>query len=147
MNKQEFIDHIANQHGCTKKEAEKSIDMFTLSVIDAMGQGTEPDLIIAPVGGGGLSAGIILAMAHLGYNTPLHLVEPKGAPSLHAALEAGHPIKLKKIDTFVESIIDRQIESGQFLNANITFKEIQSIKKVLKLKLANIYHLRIEYPE
>ncbi|WP_040279764.1 HD family phosphohydrolase [Psychroserpens damuponensis] len=52
-----------------------------------------------------------------------------------------------KIDTFVESIIDKQMEDGQFLNANITFKEIQSIKKVLKAKLANIFHLRIEYPE
>lgn len=52
-----------------------------------------------------------------------------------------------KIDAFVESIINKQIEDGQFLNANITFKEIQSIKKILKHKLANIYHLRIEYPE
>ncbi|WP_341215001.1 HDIG domain-containing metalloprotein [uncultured Wocania sp.] len=52
-----------------------------------------------------------------------------------------------KIDAFVENIINKQIEDGQFLNANITFKEIQSIKKVLKHKLANIYHLRIEYPE
>lgn len=52
-----------------------------------------------------------------------------------------------KIDEFVENIINKQIEEGQFLNANITFKEIQSIKKVLKHKLANIYHLRIEYPE
>lgn len=52
-----------------------------------------------------------------------------------------------KIDTFVENIINKQIEEDQFINANITFKEIQSIKKVLKYKLANIYHLRIEYPE
>ena len=52
-----------------------------------------------------------------------------------------------KIDAFVENIINKQIEEGQFLNANITFKEIESIKKVLKHKLANIYHLRIEYPE
>jgi hypothetical protein len=52
-----------------------------------------------------------------------------------------------KIDKFVESIIGKQMENGQFLNANITFKEIQSIKKVLKNKLANIFHLRIEYPE
>nr|WP_204346491.1 HDIG domain-containing metalloprotein [Psychroserpens algicola] len=52
-----------------------------------------------------------------------------------------------KIDKFVESIITKQMEDGQFLNANITFKEIQSIKKVLKTKLANIFHLRIEYPE
>jgi len=52
-----------------------------------------------------------------------------------------------KIDAFVENIITKQMEEGQFLNANITFKEIQSIKKILKRKLANIYHLRIEYPE
>ena len=52
-----------------------------------------------------------------------------------------------KIDVFVENIISKQIENDQFLNANITFKEIQSIKKVLKYKLANMYHLRIEYPE
>ena len=52
-----------------------------------------------------------------------------------------------KIDAFVENIINKQIDEGQFLNANITFKEIESIKKVLKRKLANIYHLRIEYPE
>jgi len=52
-----------------------------------------------------------------------------------------------KINEFVENIINKQMESGQFLNADITFKEIQSIKKVLKSKLANIYHLRIEYPE
>lgn len=52
-----------------------------------------------------------------------------------------------KIDAFVEKIIDGQMEQGQFLNANITFKEIQTIKKVLKRKLNNIYHLRVEYPE
>ena len=39
MNKQEFITHLANQHDCKKVEAEKAIDMFTSSVIDAMGQG------------------------------------------------------------------------------------------------------------
>ncbi|WP_417887917.1 HD family phosphohydrolase [Zunongwangia sp.] len=51
------------------------------------------------------------------------------------------------IDSFVEKIINKQMEDGQFLNSNITFKEIQMIKKILKRKLKNIYHLRIEYPE
>jgi len=45
MNKQEFITHIANQHDCSKVEAEKAIDMFTSSVIDAVGQGNEISLI------------------------------------------------------------------------------------------------------
>ena len=45
MNKQEFVTFIANQHDCTKVEAEKAIDMFTSSVIDAVGQGNEISLI------------------------------------------------------------------------------------------------------
>lgn len=52
-----------------------------------------------------------------------------------------------KIDDFVEKIINKQMDEAQFLNANITFKEIQLIKKILKLKLKNIFHLRVEYPE
>ncbi len=47
----------------------------------------------------------------------------------------------------VEKIIDGQMEKGQFLNSDITFREIQRIKKVLKKKLNNMYHLRVEYPE
>ena len=67
--------------------------------------------------------------------------------SVEAASKSLKEPTSSKIDVFVENIISKQIENGQFLNANITFKEIQSIKKVLKHKLANIYHLRIEYPE
>ncbi|MCR8669393.1 HDIG domain-containing protein [Aestuariibaculum sp. M13] len=67
--------------------------------------------------------------------------------SIEAASKSLKEPTSTKIDAFVENIIDKQIEDGQFLNADITFKEIQKIKKVLKRKLANIYHLRIEYPE
>ncbi|MBT8272220.1 MAG: HDIG domain-containing protein, partial [Bacteroidia bacterium] len=67
--------------------------------------------------------------------------------SVEAASKSLKEPTSSKIDAFVENIINKQIEDEQFLNANITFKEIQSIKKVLKHKLANIYHLRIEYPE
>lgn len=67
--------------------------------------------------------------------------------SVEAASKSLKEPTTSKIDTFVESIITKQMDDGQFLNANITFKEIQSIKKVLKSKLANIFHLRIEYPE
>jgi hypothetical protein len=51
------------------------------------------------------------------------------------------------IAEFVDKIITKQVSEGQFLNANITFKEIEIIKKVLKKKLNHIYHLRIEYPD
>ncbi|HLT42714.1 MAG TPA: HDIG domain-containing protein [Sphingobacteriaceae bacterium] len=69
------------------------------------------------------------------------------ADSVEAASKSLKNPTFTIISSFVEKIISKQIEEGQFLNANITFKEIEQIKKVLKRKLTNIYHLRIEYPE
>jgi len=51
------------------------------------------------------------------------------------------------IDEFVDKIISGQMKANQFLNADITFKEIETIKKIFKQKLINIYHLRVEYPD
>ena len=45
MNKGEFINYISAKHSCTKVDAEKTIDMFTSSVIDALGSGNEISLI------------------------------------------------------------------------------------------------------
>lgn len=51
------------------------------------------------------------------------------------------------IDNLINKIILGQMDNGQFQNASITFKEIEQVKKVIKKKLNNIYHVRIEYPE
>lgn len=67
--------------------------------------------------------------------------------SVEAASKSIKEPNSRLIDDFVEKIINKQMEEGQFLNSNITFMEIQTVKKVLKRKLKNIYHLRIEYPE
>ena len=45
MNKQQFISYISEKYECTKVEAEKTIDMFVSSVIDAIGQGNEISLV------------------------------------------------------------------------------------------------------
>ena len=84
MNKAEFTTHIANQHKCTKVEAEKVIDMFTSSVIDAMGQGKEISLLgfgnftvskIAARNGRNPSTGASLKIA--AYNQPKFKVGSK----------------------------------------------------------------------
>lgn len=67
--------------------------------------------------------------------------------SVEAASKSLKEPTTAKIDSFVDKIINKQMEEAQFLNADITFKEIQLIKKVLKQKLKNIFHLRVEYPE
>lgn len=53
----------------------------------------------------------------------------------------------QSISNLIDKIIDKQMADNQFLNSDITFREIKVIKKVIKKKLMNIYHLRVEYPE
>ena len=67
--------------------------------------------------------------------------------SVEAASKSLKEPNSQSIDLLVERIVNKQMEDGQFMNADITFKELQTTKKVLKKKLKNIYHLRIEYPE
>jgi len=45
MNKSELIDHISQEHGCTKADAERAINMFTGSVTSALGKGEEITLV------------------------------------------------------------------------------------------------------
>ena len=84
MNKAEFVNHIADQHKCTKVDAEKAIDMFTSSVIDAIGQGKEISLIgfgnftvskVAARNGRNPSTGAALKIA--AYNQPKFKVGSK----------------------------------------------------------------------
>ena len=60
------------------------------------------DAILVPVGGGGLSCGVA-TFAKL-YNPKIKVigVEPEGAPSLTAALEAGHPVKIPAANTIAD---------------------------------------------
>jgi putative nucleotidyltransferase with HDIG domain len=51
------------------------------------------------------------------------------------------------LDKMVDTIIDGQIAEGSFKDAPITFRHIEEIKKIFKIKLKNIYHSRITYPE
>ncbi|MEH6514363.1 MAG: HDIG domain-containing metalloprotein [Maribacter arcticus] len=69
------------------------------------------------------------------------------ADSVEAASKSLKDPTFLIIDEFVDKIISGQMKANQFLNADITFKEIETIKKIFKQKLINIYHLRVEYPE
>ncbi|MBX4336298.1 threonine ammonia-lyase IlvA [Bartonella raoultii] len=63
---------------------------------------SEPDLIIVPVGGGGLASGISKFLSEYDWKTELRFVEPQKAASLLACLKSGKRVKLEKIDTFVD---------------------------------------------
>lgn len=51
------------------------------------------------------------------------------------------------ISKLVDSIIQKQVDDGQFHNVDLTMRDFTTIKKVLKKKLMSIYHVRIAYPD
>tara|TARA_Y200000002_G_scaffold113070_1_gene92608 strand:+ start:9560 stop:11575 length:2016 start_codon:yes stop_codon:yes gene_type:complete len=53
----------------------------------------------------------------------------------------------EKIIAFVDKVVQRLMDEKQFLAADITLSEIETIKKVLVEKLISSYHLRVSYPE
>jgi len=67
------------------------------------------------------------------------------ADSSEAAARSIKNPTAENIDALIEKIINNQISADQFVNADITFKEINQIKKLFKKKLVNIHHARIEY--
>jgi threonine dehydratase len=71
--------------------------------------GRAPDRLVIPVGGGGLLAGVA---AWLGTNHPaveLRGVEPVGAEAMIAALDAGGPVTLDELDSFVDGAAVRRV--------------------------------------
>jgi hypothetical protein len=69
------------------------------------------------------------------------------ADSVEAASRSLAQPDEQKINDLVDNIIHSLMADNQFMNANITMKEITKVIKVLKKKLLNIHHSRIAYPD
>lgn len=73
------------------------------AIVEAFEQlGFVPDVVVLPVGGGGLLAGTAAWLNTTHPGVRLVGVEPEGAPCVAAAISAGRPTTLHDIDTFVD---------------------------------------------
>lgn len=73
--------------------------------------GAAPDRVIMPVGGGGLSSGV---RGWFGDASAFTLVEPAGGASLAAALAAGAPVRLDRVDNFADGAAVARIGGRTF---------------------------------
>ena len=71
----------------------------------------QADMLVLPVGGGGLSAGITRLM---GDRAAYRFVEPAGATSLRDSLQAGALVTLPKVDSFVDGAAVARIGERNF---------------------------------
>lgn len=79
-------------------------------VREVVGQlGQAPDVLVVPVGGGGLLAGTLVWLREHHPQVRVIGVEPAGAASMAAAVEAGGPVGLDDIDPFVDGAAVRRV--------------------------------------
>lgn len=71
--------------------------------------GYAPDVVVVPVGGGGMIAGCLAWFSQRYPNTRIIGVEPAEAASMAAAVAAGQPVALSELDTFVDGAAVRQV--------------------------------------
>ena len=94
-----------------------------VEIIDQM-RGVPLDYIFLPVGGGGLAAGVSAYIKEVSPNTRIIGVEPTGAASMTAAFSVGHPIRLTRMDPFVDGAAIQQVGD---LNYSICKKYLDDI--------------------
>ncbi|MBO0873810.1 MAG: threonine ammonia-lyase IlvA [Pseudonocardia sp.] len=70
--------------------------------------GREPDMLVVPVGGGGLLAGTLVLLRERHPEVRVVGVEPAGAACMAAAIAAGEPVDLEEVDPFVDGAAVRR---------------------------------------
>ena len=78
-----------------------------LEILNQLGR--PPDVVVVPVGGGGLLAGVATLLRQRHPEVRVVGVEPAGAAGMTAALRAGEPVVLPELDSFVDGAAVRRV--------------------------------------
>lgn len=98
-----------------------------LEILDQLG--ASPDVVVVPVGGGGLLAGVGTWLAERHPKTRVVGVEPAGAASMIAALAKGSPVVLPEVDTFVDGAAVRRVGDRSFPLARDCGAELTTVSE------------------
>lgn len=94
---------------------EKVIEGQATIALEILDQAEEHiDYIFAPLGGGGLLAGLSPIIKQLSPKTRIIGVEPEGAPSMSRAMEQGKVVELSEIDRFVDGAAVQKVGARNF---------------------------------
>jgi threonine dehydratase len=87
--------------------------------LEILDQVRQADIVVAPVGGGGLISGVAAAVRQTQPDVRIVGVEPAGAPKMSASLAAGHPVTLERATSIADGLIP--VRPG-----DLTFAHVQA---------------------
>jgi threonine dehydratase len=92
--------------------------------LEILEQAPDVDTLLVAIGGGGLISGIAIAAKALKPGIRIIGVEPKGAPTLHESIAAGHLVELTTLDTAAVTLAPRRSDE---LNLAIIAQTVERI--------------------
>ncbi len=72
--------------------------------LELLDQVDDLDVVVVPIGGGGLISGIVVAIKETKPKIRVYGVEPVGAPSMRQSLDAGHAVRVQSLNTIADGL-------------------------------------------
>ena len=135
---------LANEHGYTFVHPYNDYDVMygqgtiALEILEEM---EDIDQILVPVGGGGLISGIAMAAKAIKPTVQVIGVEPVGAASMTAALDAGHVVTLPQVRTAAEGVAVKTVGENSL---DVCSKYVDGIIQVTEEEIAEALLLLLE---
>jgi threonine dehydratase len=105
-------------------------------------QAPEATKVVVPIGGGGLIAGIALAVKYRWPDVKVYGVEPEGAAAMHRSLAAGHAVRLDKVETIADGL---SAPYASDLTLSLTQKYVDDVVTVTDEQIAEALRLVLAY--
>ncbi|MSR35582.1 MAG: threonine/serine dehydratase [Gemmatimonadetes bacterium] len=103
-----------------------------------------PDVetVLAPIGGGGMVSGVCASLRRLRPGLKLIGVEPDGAPSMRAALDAGEVVTLPGTKTIADGLMPTRVGDLTFQHVRELADDVVTVSDEMILKAARFLLLR-----
>ncbi len=119
-------ESLAYVHGFDGAEVIAGQGTIGLEILDQVEQ---PDAVIVPIGGGGLIAGIALAIRTASPRTQVIGVEPARAASFAASLAAGAPVRFDPRPTLADGLAVPQVGARAFEIARARVDRVELVEE------------------
>lgn len=106
--------------------------------LECVEQVPDLDLVVVPVGGGGLISGIATAVKHLRPAARVVGVEPEGAAALWESRRTGKPVHLDRVDTVADGLAPPMVGD---LNFAIAQRYVDDVVKVTDAQIIDAMRL------
>ena len=72
--------------------------------LELLEQAPDLDVVVVPIGGGGLISGLLVALKESNPKIRVYGVEPKGAASMRQSLDAGRAVQVQSVSTIADGL-------------------------------------------